>query len=131
MNILYDTDFLINLFVTNESNHKKAITIKNKVEFAYYNILNLVTYEFATVLSRKFDQDFALSILTDFEKIKNLEIIYLNKTQEEKVWNLFKGYSKKNISFVDCANLVIAQEFNLKIASFDKFYPKELLINNF
>jgi predicted nucleic acid-binding protein len=34
--------------------------------------------------------------------------------------------TQQNISFVDCANLYLAKKLKTKIASLDKFYPKEL-----
>ena len=40
----------------------------------------------------------------------------------------FKKYQSKKISIVDCSNLILARKLNAKIASFDKFYPSEILV---
>ena len=124
--IICDTDFLISLFVKNESTSLSARELYQEIkEYELYS-LELVHFELATVLSRKFKHSDALEILQLFSEIPIQKIIL---TEEEKslVWEDFFSYSKKNISFIDCANLVMAKKIQAKIASFDKFYPKKYL----
>jgi len=130
MRVLLDTDFLINLFVPNEPNTIKAHTIAKKVVQYERFYLNLVWYEMATVLSRKYTHSFALKILEDLKKTE-LQILRFSEEDEQTTWHEFFSYKKKNISFVDCANLVIARKHHFKIASFDTFYPKESLVDSF
>jgi predicted nucleic acid-binding protein len=42
--------------------------------------------------------------------------------------NIFLSHKKDKTSFIDSANLALAQKYNCKIASFDKFYPNNLLL---
>jgi predicted nucleic acid-binding protein len=125
--ILCDADFLIALFVQDDSNHKKAFEIYNSFDSSYFVFTNLAIYETATVLSRKLEHDDAIFTL---ESIRNrfCNPIVFDTKWESDIFDIFNSYSKKNISFFDCSCLFIAQKFNYKIASFDKFYPKEILI---
>ena len=124
--ILCDTDFLIALLVENESNHKLAKDILNNNIETNFIYSNLTEYELLTVLSRKFDQNVAVQIYTlfkeTFENRFDFDVAY-----EEEIINCYKNSKNKNQSFFDIACLITAEKLNYKIASFDKFYPKELL----
>ena len=125
--ILCDTDFLIALLVENESNHSLAKDILNNNIETNFIYSNLTEYELLTVLSRKFDQNVSVQIYRlfkeTFENRFNFDIAY-----EEEIINLYKNSKNKNQSFFDIACLVLAQNLGYKIASFDKFYPREILI---
>ena len=124
--ILCDTDFLIALLVENESNHSLAKDILNKNIEADFIYSNLIEYELLTVLSRKFDQGIAVQIYTLFKETFENRFEF-NLSYEAEIINLYKNSKNKNQSFFDIACLVLAQKLGYKIASFDKFYPKELL----
>ena len=125
--IICDTDFIIGLYLEQDSNHSKAITIYNKYSQSHnLIILNLTKYEVATVLSRKLPQELAIAINTEFLNTFTQEIFF-EKAWEVEVYNLFNSFQKKNISFFDCVCLIYAKKVNAKIASFDQFYPKDLL----
>lgn len=70
-------------------------------------ILDLVKYELATVVSHKETQEMAINIIQDLESFE-LGKITINQQDEFKIWELFKSFSKKNISFIDCTNLYFA-----------------------
>ena len=124
--VIYDTDFLIALFIKDQSTHRQAKEIFEKIKTRQVFILNLVKYELATVLSRKFSYQLTKEII---DIIKNLEVSFLNFTKEEEqeIWQEFFSHQKKNISFVDCANLFLARKIKANIASFDSFYPEGIV----
>ncbi len=125
--ILLDSDFIINTLIQNESNHERARDILSKYPEASFYMLNLVHYEVATVLSRKIpyaDMAQAMAALRSTEP----QTIMLQPDQENLAWQEFYSHKKKGISFVDCANVVMAKTYNMRIASFDKFYPDELIL---
>ncbi len=125
--IICDTDFLISLHLSNESTHLEAKKIWEKNLDSEFYVLNLTKYEIATVLSRKLSQKEAVEVIKlinlNFEK----EVWFEQKWQSE-VYDIFESYSKKNISYFDCACLFLAEKIDAKIASFDKFYPEEVLV---
>jgi predicted nucleic acid-binding protein len=123
--VLCDTDFLISLYVVEDSTHKIANELYIKCDECY--VMNITLYEVATVLSRKLDQNLAVKI---FNKIKSdfTNIVRISEEIEELVYYNFNKSKNKNQSFFDLACLVTAIENGYKIASFDKFYPSELLV---
>ena len=123
--VLCDADFLIALYIDKDSNHQQAQDIYS--ECNNFSILNITFYEVATVLSRLFDHQLAKETLKDMKELFTNVIIF-DQGMEDKTYENYYSYNKKNISFFDCACLVTAQKYGYKIASFDKFYPNEILV---
>jgi predicted nucleic acid-binding protein len=125
--ILLDSDFVFALQVENDSSHEKALILQELIIEKNYNLfyLNIVKQEVATLISRRITQTQAL---TTIDLLSNFNEIFITPEMEGEVWQVFKSFSKKNISFVDCANLYFASKFKFMIASFDTFYPKEFLL---
>jgi predicted nucleic acid-binding protein len=125
MKVLINSDALFALYFIDDTNHLRAkkilgaFSIKDELFVA-----NLVLQESVTVISRKIGQKQALDFLKKFKKTNTREI-FVDRKLTAKVWRIFKKQTKKSTSFIDCANLVIAQELKIdKIFSFDKFYSK-------
>lgn len=123
--VLYDADFIIALLIPAESTHEKAVDLYRRWGVHQAFLLDIVRYEIVTVVSRKYDAPTARlawdrTIPTHFRTIRAAEL-------EDKAEKEFLSHHKKSISFFDCANLVAAKHYDLKIASFDKFYPKEMI----
>lgn len=56
---------------------------------------------------------------------KNIEIIYVDREIESYAWSLFKKYSDKEFSFVDCTSFVVMQNRHIKRAfSCDKHFEQ-------
>ena len=119
---ILDSDFICSYFLTDQSTHQKAIGIMDKMKAQNIFVLNITLQEVATMASRKMSQQIAISL---YENTLNLQPIMIRLTieDEDNIWKLFKSYDKKNISFIDCANLYYAQKEIYKIATFDTFYP--------
>lgn len=126
--ILYDTDFLIALLIETESTHAQAKKIYANIRGEEAFLSEFVLFEFATVLSRKLPHPEAIEIV---RSVQGAEFQLLQASAEEKqvTWELFFSFQKKNISFVDCHNVVLAKKYQFRLASFDAFYPKELLLS--
>ena len=124
--ILCDADFIIALFVDTDSNHQKAMRTYNSNSNDSFLILNITIYEVATVLSRILPQSEAIYTLQSVRMRFESPIIFDPKW-ENSVYELYNSFSKKNISFFDCACMIYAKKVNAKIASFDNFYPAEIL----
>lgn len=130
MKVLLDSDYLFGLFVTGDPNHEKAKKLhgylfKNNVQL---QALNCVIQETATVLSNKISHKDAKAFLESYQDYIDY-IILLDENLESLAWGRFQKQTKSHTSFVDCANLATYYEYKLdKIVSFDKFYPKEVLL---
>jgi predicted nucleic acid-binding protein len=124
MKILVDADALVALAKIDDTNHKKAFQIAQKIKNASLYITPFTIPEAVTVLSYTTSQKAAILFLKEARKKKiielsiNQEIIFL--TDE-----LFFQQSKKGTSWIDCLNVVMVKFYHLdKIFSFDKFYKK-------
>jgi predicted nucleic acid-binding protein len=126
-NLLLDSDFLYGLFVENDPHNQNCQNLLPKISDYRLIISNLVIYEFITLISRRVGQKEALSILSQIENLDILKIVVDEEVHKE-ILAQFKTHTKKNISAVDCSNLALAQKYKAKIASFDQFYPPEILI---
>ena len=129
MKILVDSDFLIANFKSNDSNHKKASKLAKKFHnlgYKYY-CSNLVQEESATVISKRIGMAEAKTFYNNLDNFID-RFIYFEEKFEKKAWRLFLQQNKKGTSFIDCSNVILAEEYNLKIASFDKFYDKKFMV---
>lgn len=126
--IIIDSDALIAQLVETDSNHSKSLALNESIEETYVHyVLDIAVAETASVLSRRFSQELAVRFLNQIENTDS-EIIFFDEFLFKKTSQLFKSYSKKNISFVDCANLVVAEELHIpKIFSFDAIYGDKRL----
>jgi predicted nucleic acid-binding protein len=127
-NLIINTDYLLALMLPSEPNHLKAKEMWINSNFNNIFTLNLVKYEALTVLSRKLHQK---EVIQYFDLIDwtALNYIFIDQDLENKSAEMYRSQARKNISSVDCANLVLARKLNCKIASFDRFYPKEYLLS--
>jgi predicted nucleic acid-binding protein len=67
----------------------------------------IVKQEIATLFSRRIDQKTAIHVVDILEEF---EIININAEMETQIWTVFKSFKKKNISFIDCCNLYLADK---------------------
>lgn len=127
--LVIDSDAIIGNLIPGDSNHEKAHRIFEGIndDVMQIYVTNLVIYEVATVLSRKHSQNLAVNFLNEVLS-SNYEIVFVDEHISQKTVSRFKSYSKKNISFVDSANLVVAEELHIpKIFSFDRIYGEKRL----
>lgn len=125
--LFLDSDFIFALQVESDTNHEKALSLQELIIEKSYGLfyMNVVKQEVATLISRRIGQK---ESLTAIDLLSNFDEIFITPEMEREVWQVFKSFDKKNISFVDCTNLYFAQKFKFKIASFDQFYPTEFLL---
>lgn len=88
-------------------------------------LLEVVQFELATTVSRKFSQQHAVEILCSIQEY-DVELLRQSPEEIEQTWHVFNEQQRKGTSFFDCANLVMARKLQCAIASFDAFYPKEM-----
>ncbi|MFW5720198.1 MAG: PIN domain-containing protein [Candidatus Dojkabacteria bacterium] len=126
--ILLDSDFILSMMIEVDSNHERAVSLAKQYNSVKYSMLKVVKYEAVTVMSRKFSQEMAVQLVQRLDE-SEIQLLDIDLKDEREVWSIFTSYVKKNISFIDCANLYFAQKLEYKIASFDVFYPEEYLLN--
>ncbi len=130
MKVLIDSDFLVGLFRVGDPHHEVTMTIlkQHNNGSSIFHVLNLVLQETATVLSHRVGMEAVRLFHAKYPKL-GLNIIDMDKEIELAAWQIFLEQTKKGTSFIDCANLATCRHYAMdKIFSFDRFYPKELLL---
>lgn len=130
MKILVDSDFLVGLFRVGDPHHEGAIMLLKQHEnkSSAFHVLNLVLQETATVLSHRVGME-AVRLFHAKYPMLGFSVIDVDREMELATWKIFLKQTKKGCSFVDCANLAACRHYAMdNICSFDRFYPKELLL---
>ncbi len=124
--LLVDSDVFFALGVISDANHLKATHLRQQFfrEKRQLSTLNLVIFETATLVSHRIGQKEAVIFLTDIFS-GEIEVIKLDDEIERKAIEFFKKQTRKNTSFVDCANMAVMEQFGLtSIFSFDEIYKR-------
>lgn len=124
---ILDTDFIFSYFDQNQSTHQKSLELVQIYGQNEAVLSNLTKQELATVISYKVGYQEAKDVIKNLEFF-NLTEYFIDQQTTEEIWKSFWQFNNKKISFVDCSNLYLAKKLKFKIASFDTFYPKELLL---
>ena len=124
MRILIDADFLVALAKVDDSNHKKAVVLADKLAGSFFFVTQFTIPEAVTVLSYKVSQDSAKSFLNETRKMNLIELPFAHNLSESTD-SIFNSSNKKGTSWIDCLNIAYVKNFQLDgILSFDKFYQK-------
>src|SRR3989338_238695 len=122
--ILIDTNIFISYMNENDSKHKEAVSVIEKIYKENYGrpfISDYIFSEIVTVASVRVNRKEA--IFAGNSLINNMLIIKITEKIFNDSWILFCEDNK--FSFTDCTNLAIMKEFGVnKIATFDKEFAK-------
>lgn len=126
--IFVDSDAFIALIKKDDTNHKKAKAIFQKVQSLPLNFVtsNYVFSEVATILSQKIDHKTAIKFIHNMKTEDSIFVIERIKSEtEEEAVQIFIEQTSKNVSYVDCTNMAFIREERLDgIFSFDDVYKK-------
>lgn len=124
--VFIDADAFVAIINSQDSNHKKAISLSNKIKRENIEIITSshAVGEAITVVS----QEAGLRKAVLFgRKIYKGEIIIMdaNRNQQRKALDLFSQAKSKNVRFTDYINMVFMDELGVDtIFSFDKHYQR-------
>ena len=122
--VLLDSDALIALINKEDSLHKRALKIQNKLTKlgSIFMISRYVIAETATFLTLRVNRKIAVRFLKDLEK-QEILIIDPNEELEKLTKDFFFKQKSHKITYFDCANMAILSQYHWKIIfSFDKHY---------
>lgn len=121
---LIDSDVLVGWLLATDALHERAMEV---LELAHsrklpLQVTNLVIAETATVLSHRAQSALAIQFL---EIADDFATIFVDEQLHQETVKFFCQQKNKNMSFVDCANVVVTRRLSIsRILSFDKFYRK-------
>lgn len=126
--VLVDADVLVALAKTNDSNHKKATKLSDKLQkigISYY-FSPFTIAEAATVLSYKTTHQNAKKFLKQIRKI-DIPTIELPDKHMELSDKWFLKQKKKGTSYFDCYNMALLDRYKKQLTaifSFDSIYKR-------
>jgi len=123
--IFLDANFLINLYVETNSNHKRANEIYNLIESEEKLISKLVIMEVITIMNVRLKQDPYLISKVYKELNKNYNVIIDNDFYDKgfKILNGEFNKNKERMPLFDCVYIALMKDLGInKIATFDSHF---------
>lgn len=126
--ILVDTDILVALAKTNDTNHQKAIRFSDKLQKAgaTYYFSPFTIAEAVTVLSYKTSHQAAKVFLKHVRSL-DIPVLELPEKHKDMADNWFLRQNKKGTSYFDCYNMALLERYKEQLTaifSFDSVYKK-------
>jgi len=128
--VIIDSNVFVAVFLLEDGLHSRAthLVAELKRQDAVFCTINLVLQETATALSMRKGMTSARTFYASVHDFVD-QMLPFDEVVEKESWKEFLSQTKKGTSFVDCALLASLRHYHIgKIASFDRFYPKELLL---
>ncbi len=122
-----DSNIWIANFNKADTNHLKAKGLIQKLPHdAPLLTSNLIVYEVLTVLSMRVNHQKALKFGKWFFSLVfygAIGEVLIDEAIERKTWELFRSIKRKDISFADCASVIVAKEYGVDyILTFDQHF---------
>lgn len=125
ISVFIDTSAFVALNNPQDFNYKRIIEIleKAKKEKFIYITSNYIIAETLTVISQRISHTRAVNF---FEKdLEGIDIKHIAPELESDAFNIFKGASSKNLSFVDCTSFALMNTYRINIVlGFDQHFKK-------
>jgi len=128
LGVLVDTDILVAISKSDDSNHLKAIKLCEKLQEAgaEFILSPFVLYEAATVISYKLSHKEAICFVKEMKQI-NLPTYELSSECLQLAEKWFFKQTGRGISYIDCYNMALLERYKNQldgIFSFDEIYKK-------
>ncbi len=120
--VFVDTSGWVALFVKNDQNHKKAVSVYNGLKNSrsiIYTSDYCIDETITTILARGNHKQSVIAgqaIITS----KIIELVFVSAEYFQSAWTLYRKYSDKRFSFTDVTTFVIMKNLGIRKAfSFD------------
>lgn len=126
--VLVDTDILVAIFKSDDSNHMKAMKLCESFQAkgTEFILSPFTLYEAATVISYKIAHAKAISFIKEMKEI-DLSVYMLSSEHLELAEKWFFKQKGRGISYFDCYNMALMERYKSQldgIFSFDAIYRK-------
>jgi len=130
MRLFIDTSCFAALEDVDDANHLRAIEFremirKGKTSFKMLYTSNYVIDETLTLLRMKCAYATAVRFREVLEASKVVNVLWIDRTMEDKAWQIFRQYQDKEFSFTDCASFAVMERESIRTAwAFDKHFTE-------
>ena len=104
---------------------------KNQTAFRTLYTSNYVVDEVLTLLKRRCGVEVAVSFRDDLERSGLVRILWVERADEGKAWNLFRTHLDKGYSFTDCTSFALMESYSIRnVFCFDNHF-RQFGLNTF
>lgn len=125
--IFVDTSAWVSLFVENDRNHEKAVSIFEDLKqskIPIYTSDYIIDESITTILGRASHSQSVIAGDSLFTS-KIISRVYVSPEYFQRSWELYKKYTDKEFSFTDVTSFTIMKDLNIrKVFSFDEEFEQ-------
>ena len=126
--IFVDADAFVALARADDANHEHALFVLRQLSQQPVKLFtsNYVFAESVTVISQRVSHDAALSYINEIKSPQSsVTVHWITEALEEQALRIFAEQTSKNVSLVDCTNMVLVAHYKIDyIFSFDSVYQR-------
>ncbi len=125
--VFVDSSAWIALFIPNDTHHKHAVNIYNRLAHTQSLLFtsDYVFDETITTLLKRVGPTKSRFVGESLLNSRLLRMVHMDSNDFQAAWILYKKYADKNFSFTDITSLVLMKRMNIgHILSFDAEYQK-------
>ncbi len=125
--ILLDTSFLLSVEVEGDSNHNKAVHIRDEIVKGAFGAAAITDYIFDETVTVTFGRtkNLGKAVLIGDSLKSASEVLKVDEADIEHAWKLFKNQKSTKLSFTDCTTLAVMKRNSIEnIATFDDDFKK-------
>lgn len=110
-----DTSYIVALINQTDEFHQRANELVEEYETAPLVVTDSVLLEIGNSLAREYKSE-AVAVIEEFIASGNTTIVRLDEEIFDRAFDLYKRYSDKKWSLVDCVSFVVMREHNVSDA---------------
>ncbi|MBI5224079.1 PIN domain-containing protein [Candidatus Micrarchaeota archaeon] len=113
-----DTSFLVALYLPNDSNYKKAISMASRISDEELLLCDVILFETLTVLKYKATSELCKTAYEELTQNKNIRFFSFTESERTEILKLFLCQTKK-LSTADVSLIYLAKKTKCEIVTFD------------
>lgn len=122
--IFVDTAFVLALVNERDQYHERAQELADLLEGQDLIITDAVLLEIGNAMARSFKSQ-AIEVITDFIESEDVEVIFYTPQIFNQALVMYKKFTDKEWSLVDCISFVVMKEYNIKqVLTFDAHFQQ-------
>jgi len=122
---IIDSSYFCSYFNEKDSLFERSNILSKKLEDFNLFTSNLILMETYTVLAQKAGKGASVNFGKYIRSQQNIQVLWVSELIEDDSWEIFKSIKSKNVSYVDCTTISLAENEGINyIVSFDEHFRK-------
>lgn len=127
MKIFIDTSAFVALANRDDLNHQiaKELFLNSIKKNERFITTNYVISETITLIRFQAGFDKACEFGRKFRNTKLIDVYWIDRILDDKIWGIFLKYKDKDFSYIDCSSFTVMKNNNIQYAfTFDKHFEQ-------